>query len=124
MEERLVWLVLASRNVEATMRYYRETAGWRFEPLSIGQCPWWIAKTSVGEAVCVFADSSQSDFPDAQELWIPHFTVDDVDNRVKDAERFGATILRPPFDVAELGRVALLRQPGGGIVAWRSPLSS
>jgi hypothetical protein len=124
MQERLVWAILLSRDVHSTMQFYRDAVGWRFEPSPEPGDFSWIARSEAGELIAVFVDASGSDFPDAPELWLPHFTVDDVDLRLREAETRGATILRGPFQVPGFGRVAALRQPGGGIVAWRSPSAS
>ena len=29
--------------------------------------------------------------------------------------------MRPPFDIPEVGRVAILKAPGGAIMAWMTP---
>ncbi len=102
------------------MSFYSELLGCRFETLAGPQMPCWIARSSGGRFLAVFVDVSDSGFPDAPELWLPLFTVDDVDDRIHRAEELGAAILRGPFDVPGFGRIAALRQPGGGIVAWRS----
>jgi predicted enzyme related to lactoylglutathione lyase len=114
MGHRLVWAILLSRDVRSTMRFYEQAAGWWFEALPEIQFPCWVAKSREGEPIAAFIDASGSDFPDAPELWLPHFVVDDID----------VTILREAFDVSGFGRVAVLRQPGGGIVAWRTPFDS
>jgi len=120
MQDQLAWAVLLSRDVATTVDFYEKSLGWRFERLD-GLCmSVWVARSAEGAPIAVFCDASQSDFPDAPELWLPNFTVDDIDNRVREAERLGAAILREPFDIPGLGRFATLRQPGGGIVAWRS----
>jgi predicted enzyme related to lactoylglutathione lyase len=124
MGHRLVWAILLSRDVRSTMRFYEQAAGWWFEALPEIQFPSWVAKSREGELIAAFVDASGSDFPDAPELWLPHFVVDDIDVRIRKAEENGATILREAFDVAGFGRVAVLRQPGGGIVAWRTPFDS
>lgn len=121
MAHRLVWAILLSRDVHSTMRFYQQVAGWCFEALPEIQFPCWVAKSGEGKPIAAFIDASGSDFPDAPELWLPHFVVDDIDARIRKAEKQGATILREPFDVSGFGRVAVLRQPGGSIVAWRTP---
>ena len=124
MPDRLVWAILLTRHVDSTMQFYRQAIGWRFEAFPVPGFPCWIARSEGDELVAVFVDVSGSDFPDAPELWLPHFSVDDLDLRVREAESQGATILRGPFEVPGFGRVAALRQPGGGIVALRTPPAS
>jgi predicted enzyme related to lactoylglutathione lyase len=55
------------------------------------------------------------------EDWMPYLAVDDVDKRVEKALARGATLMRPPFDIPNIGRIAVLRQPGGGVVGWMTP---
>ena len=35
----------------------------------------------------------------------------------------GAKVMRQPFDVANVGRIAILREPGGAMIAWMTPSS-
>ena len=50
-----------------------------------------------------------------------HLAVDDVDARVKKAQSAGATLMRPIFDVPGVGRIAILKEPGGAGVGWMTP---
>jgi len=113
-----VWAILMSRSVEVAKVFYGNVLGWRFEVFADGSFPTWVARNEQGRSVAAFVDSSQSDFPDAPELWLPYFVVSDLDARLVAAEALGATLLRPLIDVPNAGRIALLRQPGGGIVGW------
>ena len=111
-----------SRDVEGAKAFYAGALGWVFEPFAAEPFPCWIARNRDGRSVAAFVDSSRSDFPDAPELWLPYFVVDRFDERLAEAEANGATVLRPPFVMPNAGRIAVLRQPGGGIVGWVSAL--
>jgi len=50
--------------------------------------------------------------------------VDDVDARVKKATAAGATLMRPLFDIPGIGRIAILREPGGAGVGWMTPATA
>jgi hypothetical protein len=50
-----------------------------------------------------------------------YLAVDDVDARVKKAQTAGATLMRPIFDVPGVGRIAILREPGGAGIGWITP---
>lgn len=120
MPERPVWTILLTRDIRAAMDFYRVAAGWEFEPFFPGPpFPCWLAHEIGGQVVAAFVDTSSSDFPDATELWLPYFLLDDLDLRVAEAEKLGAIVLRAPFEIPGFGRIALLRQPGGSIVGWR-----
>ena len=40
------------------------------------------------------------------------------------ATKAGATLLRPLFDIRGIGRIAILRQPGGAGVGWMTPVTA
>jgi predicted enzyme related to lactoylglutathione lyase len=58
------------------------------------------------------------------EQWVPYLAVDRIDARYETALAAGATPMRPPFDVPGVGRIAILREPGGAVVGWMTPASS
>jgi predicted enzyme related to lactoylglutathione lyase len=57
------------------------------------------------------------------EHWLPYLAVDDVDARCAKARQAGATIIREPFDIPKVGRIAILKEPGGAMVGWMTPAS-
>jgi predicted enzyme related to lactoylglutathione lyase len=114
------WTVLMCRDIDAAKRFYADVLGWTFEACTATPLPCWVASGRTGKSIATFIDTSESGFPDAPELWLPYLSVDDLEARIKAAEEHGATLLRPPFAIASFGRVAIIRQPGGGIVGWAS----
>ena len=64
------------------------------------------------------------DFAEVPEGWMPYLAVDDVDARAKKATAAGATLMRPLFDIPGIGRIAILREPGGAGVGWMTPVSA
>jgi predicted enzyme related to lactoylglutathione lyase len=50
-----------------------------------------------------------------------YLAVDDVDARVAKAKKAGGTLMRPIFDVPDVGRIAILMQPDGAGIAWMTP---
>ena len=45
----------------------------------------------------------------------------DVDARVAKAVKAGAKLMRPIFDVPNVGRIAILTEPGGAGIGWMTP---
>jgi len=41
--------------------------------------------------------------------------------RVKKAQAAGATLMRPIFDMPNVGRIAILKEPGGVGIGWMTP---
>jgi predicted enzyme related to lactoylglutathione lyase len=63
-------------------------------------------------------------FDGVPEGWMAYIAVDDVDAHVKKAQSAGATLMRPIFDVPGVGRIAILKQPGGAGIGWMTPPKS
>ncbi len=53
--------------------------------------------------------------------WTTYITVDDVDATTAEVERLGGTVVAPPFDVMEFGRMSVITDPSGAFVAlWQA----
>jgi predicted enzyme related to lactoylglutathione lyase len=56
--------------------------------------------------------------------WFAYLAVDDVDQRLAAAKAAGAEVLREPFEVEGVGRIAIIRDPVGAAIGWMTPSSS
>ncbi len=114
------WNELMTHDIGRAQRFYGGLAGWRFESMPMPDGTYWIAKKG-GQAMGGFFEMKGADFAKVPEQWLPYVAVDDVDSSVGAAEKNGATICRAPFDVPQVGRIAILRAPGGAMVGWITP---
>lgn len=114
------WNELMTHDPEAVKKFYADVIGWTFDPMPMENGTYWIAKAGDKMAGGIFEMQGEC-FEGMAEDWMPYLAVDDVDARVKKAVAAGATLVRPPFDVPNVGRIAILRQPGGGHVGWMTP---
>jgi predicted enzyme related to lactoylglutathione lyase len=55
--------------------------------------------------------------------WLGYIAVDDIDNRVAAAKQAGARVMREPFDVEGVGRIAILKDAVGALIALMTPLA-
>ena len=60
--------------------------------------------------------------PGAAPHWLPYVSVDDVDAAIARAKRLGARIPMPPEDIAGIGRLSVLQDPTGAVLAVMKPL--
>jgi hypothetical protein len=60
-------------------------------------------------------------FEGAPEHWLTYIAVDDIDARLRQAVAAGARLCKDAFDIEGVGRMAVLAEPGGAIVAWMTP---
>jgi predicted enzyme related to lactoylglutathione lyase len=114
------WNELMTRDPEQAKRFYADTIGWTFEPMPMPNGTYWVAKMGDTPVAGIFPMSGP-DFAGVPEYWIAYIAVDDVDARLNKAVAAGASIMRPPFDVPGVGRIAIMREPGGAVIAWMTP---
>jgi predicted enzyme related to lactoylglutathione lyase len=116
-----VWNELTTHDLDKAMVFYADVLDWSFEPApGANGSTYWIAKLGEQRIGGLFALDPDS-CADVPEGWLPYIHVDDVDARVKKAEQRGARLMRPIFDVPNVGRIALLTEPGGAAVGWITP---
>jgi predicted enzyme related to lactoylglutathione lyase len=117
------WNELMTRDVKRAQRFYRDTVGWSFEsmPMPDGGT-YWRAMLD-GKGVAGMFPLTSPDYDGVPEGWMPYLAVDDVDKRVAKAVKAGAQLMKPIFDVPGVGRIAILREPGGAGVGWITPVS-
>ena len=67
-----------------------------------------------------------SQMPDEQQMGIPphwntYIATNSADEAAKKAKSLGANILKEPFDVMNVGRMAVIQDPTGAILGlWKS----
>jgi predicted enzyme related to lactoylglutathione lyase len=82
----------------------------------------YIVPVSRGEEpVAGIFDIRGSEYDGVAEGWMPYIAVDDVDARVKNATKAGAKVMKPAFDVPGVGRIVILKEPGGAGIGWMTP---
>jgi uncharacterized protein len=117
------WNELMTRDADQAKKFYGEAIGWTFESMPTPEGgTYWIAKMGDTPVAGMFTMSGP-DFEGAPEDWMPYLAVDDVDARLKKATAAGAQVMRPPFDVPGVGRMAIIMQPGGAVLGWITPAS-
>jgi uncharacterized protein len=117
------WNELLTKDVERAKKFYQQSIGWSFESMPMADgAPYWVASIG-GQPVGGIFPTDRPGFEGVPESWMSYLAVDDVDARVKKAEAAGAKLMRPIFDVPNVGRIAILTEPGGAGVGWITPVS-
>jgi uncharacterized protein len=117
------WNELLTKDVERAKKFYADTIGWTYDamPMQDG-ATYWVALQN-GKPVGGIFPTTQPGMEKIPEAWMSYLAVDDVDARVKKATAAGAKLMRPIFDVPNVGRIAILTEPGGAGVGWMTPVN-
>jgi uncharacterized protein len=117
------WNELMARDVAGAKKFYADTMGWSYDAMPMpGGGTYWVAKMGEDPVGGIF-DISGHDYDGVPEGWMPYIAVDDVDARMKKAVAAGAKVMKPAFEVPGVGRIAILKEPGGAGIGWMTPAS-
>jgi predicted enzyme related to lactoylglutathione lyase len=114
------WNELMTRDAERDKNFYSAALGWSFEGMPMPDGTYWVAKVGDKPVGGLFSIAG-AQYAGVPECWMAYIAVDDVDARVKKAQTLGATLMKPIFDVPGVGRIAVLREPGGAGIGWMTP---
>jgi len=115
------WNELLTKDVERAKKFYADTIGWTYDAMPTQDgATYWVALQN-GKPVGGIFPTTQPGMEKIPEAWMSYLAVDEVDARVKKATAAGAKLMRPIFDVPNVGRIAILTEPGG--VGWMTPVN-
>jgi predicted enzyme related to lactoylglutathione lyase len=116
------WNELNTGDVEGAKQFFEITIGWTFNNMPTEQGDYWVASMNgIPQAGLVPLDLFAP--PGAPPHWFSYLAVDNVDERLQGLIAAGGTIVRPPFDVADVGRVAIVKDPTGAVMGWMTPMA-
>jgi predicted enzyme related to lactoylglutathione lyase len=119
------WVDLSTTDQEGAKTFYAALFGWEHEDLPIGNGATYTMCRLQGKNVA--AISTQSDQEREQGIpphWNSYVTAHDLDERAPRVSELGGSLIMPPFDVMEAGRMALAADPTGAFFAMWQPRSS
>ncbi|MBK8176822.1 MAG: VOC family protein [Rhodospirillales bacterium] len=109
------WYELAARDTEAAAAFYTRLFGWNARQTPMGNPPYvefireddpvagMLPLSAIGEGV--------------PPHWLIYFCVGDCETAAVKAQGAGGSVLCEPFDVPDVGRIAVLQDPQGAVFA-------
>ena len=109
-----IWYELVSHDADAASAFYAAVIGWTIEPRPDGQMDYRMIATADGSNVGGLAGlGPNTPAAAARPGWRFYIGVDDVDATASAITAAGGSISIPPFDLPEVGRMALAADPQG-----------
>ncbi len=111
------WVDLATSDADAAEAFYTTLFGWTSEDQGEEAGHYRMLRKGGMDVAALYAVGPEQGPP----RWNTYVTVDDVDAAAGRVEPAGGTVIAPPFDVMDAGRMAVVSDPAGAIVAlWES----
>ena len=114
------WADLGTPDADAAKRFYTALFGWVAEDRPMGPGAFYTMLTIDGRAVAALyaQDPAPSGGP---PHWLSYISVASANDAARRAKELGGTVLMDPFDVLDVGRMALAQDSTGAVVALWEP---
>jgi predicted enzyme related to lactoylglutathione lyase len=116
------WVELGTTDNEAAKSFYTQLFGWDYEDRSMGpEGVYTILKLNgkdVGGLYKLMPDMLAQGIP---PHWMSYVSATNADEIAEKAKAAGATVMNGPFDVFNLGRMAVIQDPTGALFSiWQA----
>ena len=116
------WTELSTTDPEGAKAFYGGLFGWEAEDLPAGEAGTYTMLRLGGDDVCALyeleAERREMGVP---SHWLSHVSVEDAGATAARAEELGGTTFGGAFDVMEAGRMAVIQDPHGAMLAVWEP---
>src|SRR2546425_9019390 len=114
------WADVATTDQQAAKGFYSGLFGWQAEDMPMGDGAAYSMMRMNGKDVAAVAPQPpQQRDAGVPPAWNSYVTVESADAAAEKAGQLGATVHAPPFDVMEVGRMAVIQDPQGAFfMVW------
>jgi uncharacterized protein len=114
------WADLGTPNASAAKRFYTGLFGWSFEDRPMSPDATYTMFSIGGNAVAALYQQEPQQ-PGLPPQWLSYICVESAADTARRAKALGGTVLMDAFEVLDVGRMALIQDPSGAVVALWEP---
>ncbi|RMH87109.1 MAG: VOC family protein [Actinomyces sp.] len=116
------WIELATPDPAAAERFYGPLMGWSFHTEPAGEDATYTMVLRDGEPVAgLMTQPPEQIEMGLPALWNTYVTVESADEAAARAAGAGGSVMAPPFDVMDVGRMAVVVDPAGAVTCVWEP---
>ncbi len=110
------WFELGTKDQDAAKRFYGQLLGWSVEDAPMGPGQFYTMFKLEGHyAAAAYALEPKMLEQGVPSHWMVYFAAPNIDESAAKVSELGGTLVQPPFDVMEAGRMALCKDPEGAM---------
>jgi len=114
------WADLGTPDAGDAKRFYTALFGWSAEDRPMGPGAFYTMLTHQGRAVAALYPQDPASGAGAPH-WLNYISVASVNDAVRRTRELGGTVVVEPFDVLDVGRMGLVQDATGAVVALWQP---
>jgi len=116
------WVDLETTDPAGAKAFYGELFGWEAEDMPVGESGTYTVLRLDGDEVCALYElSAERREQGIPPHWFSHVSVEDADAAAARARELGGTVYGEVFDVLDAGRIAIIQDPTGAMLAAWQP---
>jgi predicted enzyme related to lactoylglutathione lyase len=116
------WTDLTTSDQPAAKQFYSQLFGWDAVDNPIGENMVYSMMQLGGKDVAAISPQMEAQREaGAPPTWNSYVTVESADAAADRAQKLGATVMGPPFDVFDVGRMAIIQDPQGAFLMLWEP---
>lgn len=115
------WLELATSDQNAAKAFYTALFGWKVNEFPMGPDEiYTIFRLEDRDAAAAYTMRKEQRDMGVPPNWMLYVRVESADRAAARAAELGGKVLAPPFDVMDVGRMAVIQDPTGAVfAAWQ-----
>lgn len=116
------WNELMTPDVETAKTFYAATLGWSYQPhaMADGSTYWLAFVADRQQPVAGLMHWPQDQM--GSRAWFAYAAVDDIDAAVGKVRAAGGTLIKEPWLIEGVGRIAVVADPAGAVLGYLEPL--
>jgi uncharacterized protein len=116
------WVELGTTNGEAAKTFYTKLFGWDFTDSPIGPGKvYTMLKLNGKDVGALYEMPTEMTAQGIPPHWLSYAATTSADETASKAKSLGATLMKEPFDVFDVGRMAVIQDPTGAVFAiWQA----
>ena len=116
------WIELATSDQEAAKSFYGSLFGWSVNDYPIGPNEFYsMFKLDGQDVAAAYTMKPEQRSQGVPPNWMVYVAVNSADDIAKKVAQLGGKVLAPPFDVMDVGRMAVVQDPTGAVLSvWQA----
>lgn len=108
------WMELATTDQGASKKFYTDLFGWTVDDMPMGPDEYYsMFKIDGKDAAAGYTLRKDQQAQGVPPHWMLYIATDDADDSARRVTELGGAVLAPPFDVMDIGRMAVVQDPTG-----------
>jgi predicted enzyme related to lactoylglutathione lyase len=116
-----IWNELMTPDVAAATAFYAAALGWTFTEQNMGEGGIYTLAHVPSQEMPVAGIYEWPDSQPGSRDWFPYVAIDDIDAALAKVEPAGGKVLRGPWAIPGVGKIAIVQDAAGSAIGYLEP---